>query len=171
MTEPGRYADALRQAAPMPVELLSELRALADAIRRTPGLQVVLVDAGAKDVKTRDAVVKKALNKVSPLLQRFIATLVTERELAQFDAIVRAYAALLRRTDNLVEIAVETPKELSAAELKRLTSMLDLKKRTPLVTQRITPELIGGLRIVVDDVEHDHSIAGALNRLQNQLTA
>lgn len=66
------------------------------------------------------------------------------------------------------EVEVESVKELSAAQDKKLQANLEkvLGKKV-VVSYKIRPELIGGLRIKFGSEMIDNSVISKLNRLEN----
>ncbi len=87
------------------------------------------------------------------------------RELPQ---ILSEFVHVYYKRHDIVEVSVESVKKLSAAQDKKLQSQLEkfLNKKI-VVSYKIAPELIGGLRIKFGSEMIDNSILSKLNRLEN----
>ncbi len=87
------------------------------------------------------------------------------RELPQ---ILSEFVHVYYTRHNVVEVSVESVKKLSAAQDKKLQAQLEkfLNKKI-VVSYKIAPELIGGLRIKFGSEMIDNSILSKLNRLEN----
>lgn len=74
------------------------------------------------------------------------------------------------RRNGYAEIEVETVKQLSAAQDKRLQQNLEkLLSKKVIVAYKIMPEIIGGLRIKFGSEMIDNSLASKLNRLEIEM--
>ena len=68
------------------------------------------------------------------------------------------------------EVEVETVKQLSATQNKKLQQNLEkMLDKKVVVTYKITPELIGGLRIKFGSEMIDNSLVSKLNRLEIEM--
>ena len=98
---------------------------------------------------------------------------VVGKELEQLREVVEGSAAVYRQLDyerRGVRIAVvETAVPLTSEQEARLTQALEQLLGTPVVIeQQSNPEIIGGLRVTVDDTIIDNSLRG---RLQGMLAS
>ncbi len=70
--------------------------------------------------------------------------------------------------NNITEVEVDSVKKLSAAQDKKLQSRLEkLLNKKVVISYKIAPELIGGLRIKFGSEMIDDSIVSKLNHLEN----
>lgn len=70
-----------------------------------------------------------------------------------------------------IEVHVTTAVELSTAQRSAITDALGKKypKQKISLEATIDPEVIGGIRIMIDSVEYDATVAGKLERLSHHL--
>lgn len=168
MAEVKNYAEALYQSSTDPVATWQELRQLSGVISGTPLLKQLLLDASVAPVPERHKTIDGLLKNWTPLLRKFVAVIVSEAALPQLPAITEAYRQLLRTAGNVHEVVIETARPLKPAEQAALLGQVKLPGHV-LVTESVKPELIGGARLIIDDVEHDFTLAGALDTLKQQL--
>lgn len=165
------YAQGLLEASDDHAATWHGLRQLRDVVGRTPILKQLLTDAATRSEEERDRMLNRVLAEFDPLLRRFVALLLADGELDQLPAITDQYEQLFKKADNIMFVTVETPHRLSAADRQDLTDRLAKTGRRPLLTEKTNRRLIGGLRVIIDDIEYDHSLSGALARVEQQLIA
>lgn len=168
-TDTRPYAEALLQSTKDPLNTDHDLHQLASVISRLPILKHVLVGASLEPAMQRQATLDETLGDFSPLLRRLVDGLLSEGLLDALPAIAVSYRLLLKQEHHVSEVLIETPRALTAGEEKALVETVVAKDQQRIITQSIKPELLGGVRLVVDDVEYDRSLGGALQRLQSNL--
>jgi F0F1-type ATP synthase delta subunit len=168
--EAGRYAAALLEATAKPAELWPALQALAEVVSHTPRLVQALVDASTNTDVRRRRLVAKLLPSLPRELTELVLLLTAEQALDLLPEITAQFLTLFRSRNRVVVVTVETPVRLSDAERRSLERRLS-SGGSVLLTETLKPDLIGGLRLIINDVEHDYSLGGALDRLNAQLTA
>ena len=67
---------------------------------------------------------------------------------------------------NTPNIIVESVIPLSAEQTKELTTLLKKKFGTDTFESKLSPELLGGLRITVGSTQYDASVFGKLTQLR-----
>jgi F-type H+-transporting ATPase subunit delta len=112
------------------------------------------------------------LASMSPLVQDFVNLVFDKRRVE----VLRSLGAAFHRRDladrGMAEGVVESARPLDASELTHLASVLGPRLGKQLVLQnRIVPELIGGLRVVVESKMIDSSLAGRLEGMRKTLLA
>lgn len=90
------------------------------------------------------------------------------RRFGALPLILQEFLHVFYRRSGIQEVEVESVKELSAAQDKKLQANLEkvLGKKV-VVSYKIRPELIGGLRIKFGSEMIDNSVISKLNRLEN----
>jgi F-type H+-transporting ATPase subunit delta len=109
---------------------------------------------------------------LSVLTQDFVNLVLDKRRIE----VLRRLGPAFHRRDleerNAAEGVVESARPLDPAELTGLASVLGPKLGKQLaLTNRIVPELIGGLRVVVESKMIDSSLAGRLEGMRKTLLA
>lgn len=116
---------------------------------------------------------KDVLQKVATKLAlgnetlRCLDVIVDNHRFAELPIILDAFSHVYYTKNNIQEVEVESVKNLSASQMKKLQTNLEksLNKKV-VITYKILPELIGGLRIKYGSEMIDNSLAAKLNRLE-----
>jgi ATP synthase F1, delta subunit len=121
-----------------------------------------------------DADKKEALRQVAEKLKlsketlRCLDIVADNHRFGELLLILQEFVHIYYQRNNMQEVEVESVKELSAAQDKKLQANLEkvLGKKV-VVSYKIRPELIGGLRIKFGSEMIDNSVISKLNRLEN----
>ena len=106
--------------------------------------------------------------KLAPETLRCLNVMAENNRFSEFELILKAYRSLYLQKHNIVEVAVETAKELSVAQDKALRENLKaFLKKDVLVNYVIKPEILGGLTVSFGSDMIDDSLKGKLNRLES----
>lgn len=151
-------------------EALEGLDALLEAFE--PALDVIFSNPDVT-LDERHELLEKAFEAHSgpsdetfTLIRRFCKLLVDKNRFQMFDEIVDACRNQADRILNRKRARVETPFELDDAQRSRLNQQLAKQFDADiLLDQEVSPELLAGLRIQVDDYLMNYSIKDQLNDL------
>ncbi len=162
------YAVGLLQATADPLATWQELDQLAEVVERTPLLRQTLLNASIETASKRRQAIATTLSDFSPLIRQFVDLMIRDNLLARIRAITAAYRQALKTAHNVTDIVIETPEALSEAAQEALLARAGIDGPR-IVRQEIQPGLIGGVKVIIDDIEHDFSVSGALDTLKQQL--
>jgi F-type H+-transporting ATPase subunit delta len=110
--------------------------------------------------------------KAHPIALHAMLLLVRKRREGLLRQIVREYGALELAARGLEPLTITSAKPLEEAELRQLVSQLEkIYDRKFEVTQRVQPDLIGGVRILMGDRRVDGSVEGRFAELARTLMA
>lgn len=165
------YATALYQAA-------VEEKAL-EKVRDDVAKLCAIANADADFVKLlsnpiwADEDKKDVLQKVAAKLGlaketlRCLGVIVDNRRFAELPLILAEFSHVYYARNNIQEVEVESVQALSSVQAQKLQANLEksLNKKV-MISYKIQPELIGGLRIRYGSEMVDNSIASKLNRLE-----
>ncbi len=170
-----RYATAIFQLAAEQKavdQVGSELRILSEAIEdNKSALNFFLSPVVEREQKER-TLVAAFEGKAHPIALHAMLLLVRKRRERLLREIVREYEALEIAARGLEPLTVTSAKPLAAAELSRLVAQLEkIYGKKFEVTQRVQPDLIGGLRILMGDRRVDGSVEGRFQELARTLFA
>lgn len=108
--------------------------------------------------------------KWNPDTLRCLGIVIENRRLKELPLILEQFGHIYYQKKNLAEVEVSSVKALSAAQQKRLKTNLEtMIGRNAVITYKIEPELIGGLKIIYGSNLIDNSVASKLNRLENMM--
>ncbi len=149
----------------------SELNALVDLVRDTPGCQEFLTNA-TLNRSTREAMVKRIFaGRVSSPVEQLLGILAANDRMNILHVVARQFEKILDERIGKIDVNVTTAVELNENELEQLHEVLaqNLGLQPNLLTE-IDPELIGGVVVRVGDAVYDGSVAGELARITEAMT-
>jgi F-type H+-transporting ATPase subunit delta len=99
-------------------------------------------------------------------IRQFAATLRKHNRGRAMQDLIRAFEAEYNAREGVTRVEIESAGRI---DVEALLKELGVGRRTEVV-QHERPELIGGVRIRIDDTRVDNSVSGRLNRLKRQVT-
>ena len=170
-----RYAKALftlAQEESRVAEIREELSNLSELVAQNPELSRVLLTP-LHPVEERknvlDALIREA--GLSKTVRHFMAFLVDQRRLVDFDGIREEYERLADEQAGLVTAEVVSARELDANDEERLRRALSAATgREVRLDIQLDPELIGGVIAKVGDLVFDGTLRAQLGQLRATMT-
>jgi len=170
-----RYATAVFQLASEQnaVEQVgSELRILSDAIEDNQSALNFFLSPVVNRAEKESTLVAAFNGKAHPVALHTMLLLVRKRREGLLREIVSEYGALEMAARGLDALTITSAKPLEAAELHKVVAQLEkIYGKKFEVTQRVQPDLIGGLRIFMGDRRVDGSVEGRFQELARTLFA
>jgi F-type H+-transporting ATPase subunit delta len=132
---------------------------------------VRVVDSPAVPFRDRRKIVEELLgNNVSAQVRNLTLILAHRGRFAIMPAVSDEYDDLVRNSRGIVGVTVTSPSPLSAPELAALDKRIEkLAGAKVEITTGTDPTLVGGLCVMIGDIQIDASIAGRLRRLRREL--
>jgi F-type H+-transporting ATPase subunit delta len=173
MSVAGTYAEALYQAA-------ADKGAVADVSADLAGLGAVL--AGDSEVgrvlanpqvesRVKKAAVAALAGSVSPLSVNLLQVLIDRGRLEDLAPISASFEVRVADAEGRIPVEVTTaiplPDDLRAQVAARIQEQTG---KTPEITERVDPEIIGGLVLRVGGVVTDASVRGRLDGLRRSIS-
>jgi F-type H+-transporting ATPase subunit delta len=147
-----------------------DLRALSDAIyRSSDALQFFLAPIIDRIEKSR--VLASALDgKIHDIALHTLLLLVRKRRESLLRELVTQYGELEMQARGTESLLVTTAKELGETDLRSLVERLERVFRKKFdASERVEPDLIGGVRVTMGDRRIDGTVAGRLEELSRTL--
>jgi F-type H+-transporting ATPase subunit delta len=167
-----RYAEALFELAARDQKVDAWRKDIAYACGLAHDERVVrAVDSPAVAFRERRRVVEQLLGgHVSQQVCNLALILAERGRFAIMPAVSDEYDDLVRRSRGIVGVTVTSPTPLASAELAALEKRIEqLAGAKVEITTATDPTLIGGLSVMIGDLQIDASVAGRLRRLRKQL--
>lgn len=168
----ARYAEALFELAREEGALAAverDVESLAEALRQ-PGVAEWLVDARVPNAKKR-ARLAELSSSFHAMSKSFLELLLEKRRERVLRELGPAFRRLLLASRGEVEGRVESARPLGGSEIAELATHLSrLLGRKVLLQNRVVPELIGGVRVLVAGRLLDQSVVGRLEGLRRRLS-
>jgi F-type H+-transporting ATPase subunit delta len=166
------YAEALFAAAKEQGRLKHVHEAITDfavAVAETPELRSVLrnpqLDPGAKS-----RILGDLAGDDEPLFRNFLLLAAEKGRAGEIEEIAREFERLMAREERRLTVELTTARELSDAETKAILEQIEeAAGRKVEATQKVDPDLVGGIVLQAGSLRVDASVRGRLERLRNEL--
>lgn len=171
----SRYAQALFNAA-KPVGKLEKVYQDLDGIRQLaitdPSFRLFLETPGIKRDQRQNVSddICKAV-KADGLSKNFINLLIENKRLTNFVHIVDSFEELYRKDLGQILCTVTSASEMTNAQKKLVEEAISARMNSNklMVSYDVSPNILGGLVVKVEDQVLDHSVSSKLDRLKSQL--
>ncbi len=168
-----RYADALFELARESGSLdqvTADVTALKSMLDAEPNLLREIVDPKRSATEKKSLVEGRLLSGRHRLVGNLLRVLLARRREEVLRDFFKAYAERLESMQGLLRVSVETATPLGESDLQDLSRRLGETTGRPVTVEtRVRPEILGGMRFVVDSQLIDGSIASRLERLKTKL--
>ena len=166
------YAEALFGAAKDAGRLAEVHEAFADfaaAEAESPELRAVLrnpqLEPGAKAEILADLA-----GDDEPLFTHFLQVVAEKGRAGELEDIAKEFERLIAHEERRLTVELTTARELTDAETKAILKQIeDAAGRTVDATQKVDPDLVGGIVLQAGSLRVDASVRGRLERLRNEL--
>ena len=174
MTEVGTiYGGALYDLAVsenLSEEILKQLQVLSDSFGAEPAF-VNLLNAHSLPKAERCKIIDDSFaEKVHPYVCNFLKLLTEKGYVRHFAECCTAYRARYHADNNILPVTAVTAVALNDAQLARLVSKLEERiGKTVEITNRIDPDVLGGVRLHFDNKCVDDTLAHRLDSVRHLL--
>src|SRR2546429_9516877 len=167
------YARALFEAAKEEGRLepvREELGDFVEAQRQVPDLRGLLRNPQL-DHRAKAAALEELLGGDEKLVRNFLLLLAEKNRAGEIEEIAREFDRLVARAEGILDVELTTAVELSDGEARGVIAQIEKASgRKVEATQRVDPDLIGGLVLQAGSLRLDASVRGRLDRLRQELT-
>ena len=166
------YAEALFDAAKDTGKLPEVHEALADfaaAEAASPELRAVLRNPQLEP-SAKAAILAELAGDEEPLFTHFLQVVAEKGRAGELEDIAKEFERLVAREERRLTVELTTARELTDAETKAILKQIeDAAGRTVDATQKVDPDLVGGIVLQAGSLRVDASVRGRLERLRNEL--
>ena len=167
------YARALYEAAKDQDKLdavREELGDFVEAQRQVPELRELLRNPQL-DQRLKASALEELLGGDEALVRNFLLLLAEKNRVGEIDEIAREFDRLVAEAEGILDVELTTAVELSDEETREVITQIEKASgRKVEATQRVDPDLIGGLVLQAGSLRLDASVRGRLDRLRQELT-
>jgi F-type H+-transporting ATPase subunit delta len=167
------YARALYEAAKEQDKLdavREELGDFVEAQRQVPELRELLRNPQL-DQRLKASALEELLGGDEALVRNFLLLLAEKNRAGEIDEIAREFDRLVAEAEGILDVELTTAVELSDEETRDVIAQIEKASgRKVEATQRVDPDLIGGLVLQAGSLRLDASVRGRLDRLRQELT-
>ncbi|HMI22837.1 MAG TPA: ATP synthase F1 subunit delta [Gaiellaceae bacterium] len=167
------YARALFEAAKDEDRLepvREELGDFVEAQRQVPELRGLLRNPQL-DHRAKAAALEELLGGDEQLVRNFLLLLAEKNRAGEIEEIAREFERLVAQAEGILDVELTTAVELSEQEARDVIDQIEKASgRKVEATQRVDPNLIGGLVLQAGSLRLDASVRGRFDRLRQELT-
>ena len=169
------YAQALIELANNDLILqeafLSEIDAINESINQTKGAKELFEIPTIPEDEKKDLIKKLFDGKISQKILNFMFLLIDNNRFNTLSEIQNQLIKLVNKAKGIVVAEVSSAFEIDSATLESLRQKLEslLVKEKITIKSKIEPDLIGGLKVKINDLVYDGSIKGRLENLKGKL--
>jgi F-type H+-transporting ATPase subunit delta len=147
-------------------EELSDLRA---AVESVPELAALLENPEV-DSRVKGDVLQQVAQGADELVVNFVRLLAEKGRAPEIDEIAAEFEALAAAQEQVLDVELTTAHRLSDEEFGRVVGRIaEASGRKVQATQKVDPDLIGGLVLQAGSMRLDASVRGRLERLRHEL--
>ena len=174
MTEVGtNYGGALYELAAaegFSREILTQLQALKESFAQEPGFSQLLCAHSLSKTERCRILDDSFAGKIHPYVLNFLKILTEKGYVRQFPECCKAYRVRYNTDNNILPVTAVTAVELSREQADRLKEKLEkLTEKTVELTNRIDPDILGGVRLDFDGKCMDDTLAHRLQSVRSLL--
>ncbi len=167
------YAEALYQAAAEQNavdDVSADLSALADVLGADSDVARVL-HSPKVDGRAKKSALAALAGSAHPLTVNLLQVLVDRGRLEELPALARAFAERVAAAEGRLAVEVTSAIPLmDGLRAKVIERIREQTGKTPEITERVDPEIIGGLVLRVGGVVTDASVRGRLDGLRRSIS-
>jgi F-type H+-transporting ATPase subunit delta len=105
-----------------------------------------------------------------PLFANFLQLVAEKGRAGELDEMAKEFERLIAREERRLTVELTTARELTDAEAKTILKQIeDAAGRKVEATQKVDPDLVGGIVLQAGSLRVDASVRGRLERLRNEL--
>jgi F-type H+-transporting ATPase subunit delta len=123
------------------------------------------------ELLTKQTALDELLTGSDVLFLNFVRLLADKGRIAEVEQVYEEWTRLLAQQERILELELQTAVELSDKEAANVVGQIEKASgRKVEATQRVDPDLIGGLVLQAGSLRLDASVRGRLDRLRQELT-
>jgi F-type H+-transporting ATPase subunit delta len=166
------YAEALFAAAKDAGRLAQVHEALGDfaaATAESPELHAVLRNPQLEP-SAKAAILADLAGDEEPLFANFLQLVAEKGRAGELEEIAKEFERLMAREERRLTVELTTARELTGDETKAILKQIeDAAGRKVEATQKVDPDLVGGIVLQAGSLRVDASVRGRLERLRHEL--
>lgn len=166
----ANYAQALYAAAEqdnIPDRVRRDCETLAASLVAAPELKALDNPVWKTSRKKELAAQIAGILNLSRPVKEFLELVAENNRFGIINAILKEFFRISNQKQGILEVAVESARELKPEQDKKLKNGLEkLLNQKIIINYKINPEILGGLIIQYNSTRIDDSLLGKLNRLE-----
>ena len=152
-------------------EILKEMEVLQGIFRENPDY-IRLLSEPSVPKKERLGLIDEAFgNEINIYLLNYIKLLTEKGFLREFNSSLKTFRSIYNKDNGIAEAVVVSPDGLKEDEKERLKEKLQsITGKTIILTEKKDPDVLGGIRVMVDGKLFDGTVRGRINELKRRVS-
>ena len=122
------------------------------------------------DSSTKGSILADLAGDDEPLFKNFLLLVAEKDRAGELEEIAKEFERLMAREERRLTVELTTARELTDAETKAILKQIeDAAGRKVEATQKVDPDLVGGIVLQAGSLRVDASVRGRLERLRQEL--
>ena len=168
----SRYSTALfslKKDEDQLIDSQMEIKELLKVLKQNPDF-LLLLDSSYKEFEEKEKIVDEVFKSVDEEIKNFIKIIVRNHRSKYLIEIFEEFNSLVNEYRGVLEGLVYSTEPLSEKELDKLNKKISEVENIPTELKNIIdPQLIGGVKVVINDHIYDGSIKHHLENMRNTL--
>lgn len=153
-------------------QLIADLKSVQEQLEASADLMQYLSDPHISLLKKKEALKMVFQDFISERTYNVLYLLIKNKKLLSLPEVVVQARKERLYNDNVAEVVIESVIPVTAKQEQEITKIIaDKVQKNVVVRNTINKDLIGGLRLTIDDVVLDGSLLGRINRLKQKIAA
>lgn len=170
----NRYARAFLETA-NELDLLEKVREdmllISNTFSSSPDLGLFLRSPIVRGEKKRAALIEIFSDKIEEITSHLLSVLTRKNRERLLEEITTQFLKLYNQQKGIINVHVVSADELSEQQKKELIKELQTSTRKKVLLETdVDPDLIGGLKVIIDDTVTDGTVKHKLNQLRDRFT-
>ncbi len=169
-----RYSKALLMAAEnshILSQVADDMASIAGLCRQSDDFLVFLQSTVIKTSSKKDTFNQIFKQKIHPLTLNFLLLLAENHRESKLPDICRDFHDMYREKQGIAPVVITTAFQLNNEIRQNITRYLQLKTGKKIeLTEKVKPEIIGGLVLRIGDLQYDGSISNQLRKVREELS-
>ncbi len=170
---PVRYAKALYKAAKnshVLNDVAADMKQIQNVYQNSDEFVLFLQSSVVRKSQKADLLKKIFKDHVHPLTMRFLLLVSENRREGWLPGICRNYLDVIQVHNNIAPVVITTAEALVPTVRENIYRYLNLKTgKTIELSEKVRPDIIGGLILRIGDLQYDGSISNQLKKIKGAL--
>jgi F-type H+-transporting ATPase subunit delta len=151
-------------------EYKADIEKVFDVCNTSPGFMLLLNSPVVKTSKKVALINQIFRNTIEPMTLNFLTLITNNKREQEMPGICRDFLQLVRKERNIKTATLITAQSISSAVTEKIKAIVEKElSATVELSNRVSPDIIGGLILRVDDKQYDSSVATQLKKIRQSL--
>mgnify|MGYP006119901363 CR=1 FL=1 len=147
----------------------NHLKLVSYVYNKVPAFRLVLITRRINS-KNKIVIMQKTLKDFEPLIVEFISILIQNHQTNNLLDVIARFNNMVKADSNRSKVEITTSEKLNEADLEYISQTISDKLNTnPNINIKIDPNIIGGIKLQVENKIFDNSVTYQIKQLKKTL--